>query len=206
MMSNNDQAILTIGHSDHSWEAFLQLLLQHHVDAVADVRSMPYSRFHPQFNREALQSGLKTSGLFYVFLGEELGARRSEPDCYVDGKARYELIAKAPRFQEGLSRVREGAAKYRIALLCAEKDPLTCHRTILVCRHLRKDLIPILHILQDGRIESHHDAEQRLLSIAGKPGPDLFISETEAIEDAYDVQGERIAYTSSAIPASDGSE
>lgn len=205
-MSNIDQAILTIGHSDHSWETFLQLLLQHRVDAVADVRSMPYSRFNPQFNREALQTGLKASGLYYVFLGEELGARRSEPDCYVDGKARYELIAKAPRFQEGLSRVREGAAKYRIALLCAEKDPLTCHRTILVCRHLRDAGITISHILEDGRLESREDAEQRLLSIAGKPGPDLFISVIERIEDAYDVQGERIAYTSSAIPANDGSD
>ncbi|MBO0698115.1 MAG: DUF488 domain-containing protein [Zavarzinella sp.] len=186
--------LFTIGHSDHSAEVFLDLLRSHGVTALADVRSSPYSRRHPQFNREALAAELERAGVRYVFLGAELGARRAESECYEDGKARYPLIARSPLFVQGLERVRQGAEKYRVALLCAEKDPLTCHRAILVCRHLRDSMAPIQHIREDGRLESHGELESRLLAAAGLSEGDLFQSREELLEQAYDWQGERIAY------------
>src|SRR4051794_14713943 len=101
-MSDNDHnGIFTIGHSDHKIERFLVLLARNQIDAVADVRSMPHSRFNPQFDHDALADSLKAAGMYYVFMGEALGARRSEPECYVDGKARYELIAQSPLFHHG---------------------------------------------------------------------------------------------------------
>jgi uncharacterized protein (DUF488 family) len=185
--------VLTIGHSHHSDEEFVRLLQQHGITAIADVRSHPYSRIVPQFNRETFRTFLTSQGIHYVFLGEELGARRTEPECYSAGRVRYPQVAHTLAFQRGLGRVRKGAATHRIALLCAEKDPITCHRSILVCRHLRQDLA-ISHIREDGTIETHAELESRLLDLLDLPPGDLFHTRDEMIEQAYDRQGERIAY------------
>lgn len=170
------QPIFTVGHSTHTLDAFLALLARHRVVAVADVRSQPLSRRQPQFNREALASALAGVGVRYVFLGRELGARREEPGCYVDGVARYERIACAPAFREGLLRVTAGAAKMRLALMCAEKDPIACHRTLLVSRALAEQGHDIRHILADGGLETHSEAEARLMAEEGfAPGQlDIF--------------------------------
>jgi len=141
---------------------------------------------------------LRRVGVRYAFLGRELGARRDESECYVEGKARYDLIARAPLFLDGLDRVQRGVASFRVALLCAERDPLTCHRTILVCRHLKQDIGPIAHILEDGELESHDDAETRLLTLCKLPAQDLFHTRDELVEQAYEIQGERIAYVATA--------
>jgi uncharacterized protein (DUF488 family) len=194
------QQLFTIGHSDHETPEFLSLVARHGVDAIADVRSQPYSRFHSQFNRETLAGSLKNAGIQYVFLGRELGARRTEADSYVEKTARYDLISRLPAFREGLDRLRRGLASHRIALLCAEKDPITCHRTILICRHLRGHAIDIRHILDDGGIETNEQAESRLLEAVGLPPTHLFLSRADLIEQAYDLQGERIAYTESEAP------
>jgi uncharacterized protein (DUF488 family) len=186
--------LFTIGHSTHPLELFLSLLRSHQITAIADVRSSPYSRFNPQFNRESLAKSLEAVGVRYVFVGLELGARRSEPECYVGGKARYELIAQSPLFLQGLDRVRRGIESFRVALLCAEKDPLTCHRAILVARHLRKDAGPIMHIVGDGTVETHDEVERRLLELCGLPTDNLFQTRDELVEQAYDIQGDRIAY------------
>jgi uncharacterized protein (DUF488 family) len=186
--------LFTIGHSNHETIVLLHLLRTHAVQAVADVRSHPYSSRFPQFNAPVLERNLKESGLLYAFLGRELGARREEPCCYVDGQARYDLVAKTSAFAEGLDRVLKGLANYRLALLCAEKDPLTCHRTILVCRHLRSKGFPIQHILPDGSLESHEAAENRLLILLGKEQPSLFATREQLIEEAYDEQGRHIAF------------
>lgn len=189
--------LFTIGHSDHETPQFLALLARHGVRAIADVRSQPYSRFHSQFNGETLADSLKNSGIQYVFLGRELGARRAERECYVDGQACYNRISRLPAFHEGLERLRGGATSHRVAMMCAEKDPITCHRTILVCRHLRSDPIEIRHILDDGEIETNEQAELRLLELVGLPTTHLFLSRQDLVEQAYDLQGERIAYVGS---------
>jgi uncharacterized protein (DUF488 family) len=125
--------LFTIGHSNHELSALLELLARHAVTAVADVRSQPTS-WLTHFDRAPLTEALRRAGIEYVFLGDELGARRAEPECYDGDRADYDAIARLPLFQRGLTRVRQGLEKHRICLLCAEKEPLDCHRTILVCR------------------------------------------------------------------------
>jgi uncharacterized protein (DUF488 family) len=187
-------AVYTVGHSTHSIARFIQLLTQNEVTAIADVRSQPYSRMNPQFNREALRTALKDVGIAYVFLGRELGARSSDESCYVNGKVQYDRLAQTSLFREGLDRVEQGLSKHRVALMCAERDPLTCHRSILVCRHLIARNIGVRHIVDDGRLESHGDALTRLLRELKIEQADLFRNQNELVAEAYAQRGEQIAY------------
>jgi len=193
-MSTTSNGVFTIGHSTHSAEAFLALLRQHRVDAVADVRSSPFSRFNPQFNREPLEQLLKSNGIRYVFLGKELGARSEDRSCYDNGRVQYARLAQAPLFQSGLDRVLQGAARYRVALLCAEKEPLECHRTLLVAKALVARGTPVLHIHADGHLETHEAAMQRLLDVAGVAKEDLFRSKEELLSEALARQEQNVAY------------
>lgn len=184
--------IFTIGHSTHDFAKFLGLLQQHGIEVVADVRSRPFSRF-PWFCGPALKKELKANDVRYVFLGDELGARRVEREVYIGPRADYELIARTPMFQAGIERVREGVAKFRVALMCAEKYPLDCHRTVLVCRHA-KEFAELFHIHADGRLESHEEAEIRMMSRFVSPEGDMFRSRIELLNEAYKRRGEEINY------------
>src|SRR5258707_934450 len=188
-MNEDMNTLFTIGHSTHDLSFFMGLLKMHGVQAVADVRSQPFSARFPQFSRPNLEKSLKENHVRYVFLGHELGARRDEACCYLDGQAKYELVAKTSAFHEGIARILKGLEKYRLSLLCAEKDPITCHRTILVCRHLRGKGFSIQHILGDGRLEPHEEMEERMLKMLGKQQPSLFASRAELVEQAYEEQG-----------------
>ena len=185
--------LYTIGHSTHSIEYFISLLARHCIIAICDVRSTPYSKFNPQFDREALKLSLNEHGVSYAFLGKELGARSDNPNCYIDGKVQYNYLIDEPLFEQGLHRIRQGMKDYVIAIMCAERDPLTCHRTILLCRELRSPGIEIAHISADGSIETHAEAEQRLMQLVGVR-PDMLDDERTCIETAYDRQAEKIAY------------
>jgi len=185
--------LYTIGHSTHTVEHFIGLLKKHSITAVCDVRSQPYSQFNPQFNRESLKNDLKRNNITYVFLGKELGARSENPSCYIDGKVQYNYLVDEPLFQQGINRLTQGMKQYSIALMCAEKDPITCHRMILVCREMRSIAGQINHILANGEIETNSDAESRLLNML-RIVPDMFKNKDECIEEAYDKQGQRIAY------------
>lgn len=195
--------VLTIGHSTHAIDTFVELLFRHSVTAVCDVRSTPFSRMNPQFNRDSLQGSLETRGIAYVFLGQELGARSQDPACYVDGRVEYDRLACTDLFQAGLRRVQDGMKRYRIALMCAERDPLQCHRAILVARHLDAGGVAVQHITSDGNLESHPDVIRRLVRQLGLPEHDLFRSDGELIADAYRIQGERIAYAPTATKPDD---
>ncbi len=184
----------TIGHSNHSIERFVALLRQHGVTALVDVRSAPYSRFHPQFSRKALEGALRENGIAYVFLGKELGARSQDPSCYENGRVQYGRLAKTSLFRQGVERVKKGINSQRIALMCAEKEPLECHRTLLVSRALEREGVSVAHIHADGHVESHSDAMVRLLGLVGLPATDLFNSQDELIEEACAKQEERVAY------------
>lgn len=187
--------IYTIGHSNHTLERFLELLKGHQIGAVGDVRSSPYSAWLPHFNRETLKEALSRAGIVYVFLGDELGARRNESEAYNDkGVAEYGRIARLSAFQEGLNRVLSGGSRYRLALMCAEKDPLECHRTILVVKELRSRDVEVAHILEDGAIETQAAAEDRLMKEEKIPADDLFESKEGLLERAYLLRGKKIAY------------
>ncbi|MCI5218538.1 MAG: DUF488 domain-containing protein [Candidatus Electrothrix sp. LOE2] len=186
--------LFTIGYSPHVFDTFLDILKKYNITAIADVRSSPYSQFKPEFNREQFNEFLKKHNISYVFIGDLCGARVEEPSCYINGKVDYSLLANNPNFLEGLERIKQGMKKYRVALMCAEKDPITCHRAILICRNLLASEIKIKHILSDGKVEEHKDSEQRLLKLFKLDHPELFRSEQQRLDDAYSRQGEKIAY------------
>ncbi len=141
-----------------------------------------------------MRDAFKATGISYGFLGRELGARSEDRSCYVDGKVQYDRLAKTELFQRGLARLIDGTARYRIALLCAEKDPLTCHRTILVVRHLVARGLRAAHILEDGRLEHHDDALNRLLKELGIGDRDFFKPRQELVDEAYAKREREIAY------------
>jgi uncharacterized protein (DUF488 family) len=205
-MTDDRPMVYTIGHSKHSLEEFVALLERHGVTAVADVRSAPYSRFNPQFNKTALDRDLKARGIKYVFLGRELGARSDDPACYAGGRVQYGRLAQTASFKTGVERVERGAAEHRIALMCAEKEPLECHRTLLVSRALDQRGVAVSHILADGRLESHGDAMLRLLDMFGLPRDDLFRSPAELLAEALERQEERVAYVDEKLAAEPNEE
>jgi uncharacterized protein (DUF488 family) len=195
-MVESKSILYTIGHSNHKIEDFIALLNRYEVTCVADVRSAPYSRYCPQFNKDTLAATLQAAGIAYMFLGRELGGRPDDLSCYEDGCVNFQRLAEREEFKRGLEHLVADTSKHRIALMCAEKDPLDCHRTILVSRHLKKHNIHIKHILADGNIEEHTEAERRLVRML-KIGPALFGAvkeEAETIEQAYDQQAKKICY------------
>lgn len=159
------------------------------------MRSLPYSRMNPQFDREPLRDALRKAGLAYVYLGKELGARREEAACYDGNRVDYERVADSSLFLHGLDRVQDGCAHFRIALLCAEKEPLDCHRTQLVSRRLEERGVPVIHIHADGGLETHAEALERLLDKLGLLREDIFRTREEIAAEAYRRQGRRMAYT-----------
>lgn len=213
--------LYTVGHSNQTLSQLVGLLQRHGIDTVADVRSMPYSRRLPQFNRPELEAELPRHGIRYVFLGKELGARREEETAYDGLQAAYERVARLPAFQRGLERVMHGLSKgLTLALLCAERDPLTCHRAILVSRHLQNRGVDVEHILGDGSLESHPALERRMrqalhrlgvleaaggevqLDLLGREIPSTPpLSADEELAEAYRQQGKRIAYTKPLVAA-----
>lgn len=200
-MTALQHAVFTIGHSTHPIEAFLDLLKAHQVTALADVRSAPFSRFNPQFNREALENDLKARGIKYVFVGRELGARSDDPSCYENGRVQYSRLARTDLFKQGLGRVIQGSRDHHIALMCAEKDPLECHRTILVARALVESGVEVAHILADGSLEPHEVTMSRLLDVVGLHQLDLFRGRAELVEEAMRRQEDRIAYVDEKLAA-----
>ena len=188
------EVLLTIGHSTHSLKLFIELLRKHSISAVADVRSSPYSRYCPQFNKEALSRSLGDIGIKYVFMGRELGGRADDPSCYVNGRVQYSRLARRQPFRDGTDRIRRGVSNHRIVLMCAEREPLECHRTLLVSRALDGEDLKIEHIHADGRLESHKKAIERLFDIVGLLRKDLFRSKEDLLSEAFARQEERVAY------------
>ena len=205
-MKKRPNTVFTIGHSIHTVEIFLELLTRHRVTALADVRSAPYSRFNSHFNREQVSEALAATGIKYVFLGRELGGRSDDPSCYDQGRIRYDRLAGTPGFRDGLRRVMQGAEEYRIALMCAEKEPLHCHRSLLVGHQLAEHGVEVAHILADGRLESHASTMDRLLAeLDLVPDKDLFRrhrSRDELVSEAIACQTDRVGHAIMQVPGS----
>ena len=193
-------SFFTVGHSNHPELDFLALLQRYTVTVVADVRSAPYSRFNPHFNREALRGALEAAGIGYVYLGRELGGRSDDPACYRDGRICYQLVAERPYFKEGLRRLTAGAEDQRTVLMCAEREPLHCHRTLLVAQALDAVGLDVAHIHADGRLEPHDTAMDRLMASFGlAAGDDLFAQpRAELLEIAIRQQTARVGHVRAA--------
>jgi uncharacterized protein (DUF488 family) len=169
-------AIKTIGHSNHPIERFVALLKAGGVERLVDVRSMPYSRRFPQFGRERLAKSLEEAGIAYGWEGEALGGMPKGGGSYDDAAAR-------PAFKDALGRLIADSAGTTLCLMCAEKEPLDCHRTVLVSRRLAERGVAIEHLLADGTLRPHADVEEALLKKAGSA--DLFEDRAARLARAY---------------------
>ena len=193
-MDNPQKRLFTIGYSGFTLTQFVSRLKQYHIGIVVDVRSTPYSKFRPEFNRENLENGLTREQVDYVWMGDSLGARVDDPTCYRDGRADYSLIAGRAKFQEGIELIRKWVSKCPVVLLCAEKDPIQCHRMILICRNIHDNTIRIDHILDNQEVQTQHECEKRLLMVHKLNQYKIFGNSDNALEHAYDLQGQKIAY------------
>lgn len=190
--------LFSIGHSNIAAERFIGLLRHAGVNAIADVRSTPFSRRFPWFSAKNLAATLAQYDMAYLAYGEALGGRPRDAALYRDGVADYEAMARQPEFQIGLDRLLADAARSSVCLMCAEREPLDCHRCLLVARSLAERGLTIGHILHDGTVEPHAATEQRLLALAGA-SDDLFVTgQDERLAAAYRRRARAVAYRATA--------
>lgn len=202
-MSATQHPVFTVGHSNHSPEAFLALLRKHGVEEVMDVRSSPYSRYYPHFSYGALERALEDAGIGYAFLGGELGGRPADRSCYdSDGRVLYDRLANTDLFDDGIGRVARAADERRVAVMCSEKEPLDCHRALLIARALDERGVAVEHILADSSAETHDATMARLIDRFKLPRDgDMFRSRSEVIAEALTRQANKVAYVADALPA-----
>lgn len=205
---HRSDAVFTIGHSTHTLERFRELLRQHRITAVADVRSAPYSRRNPQYNRTELARWLAEADIAYVFLGRELGGRSDDPSDYDNGRVCYDRLRAKPTFRVGVERIIRGALEQRIALVCSEKEPLDCHRSLLVAQALADRGVSVNHILANGSLETHSQTMKRLLAITGLKQARLFPPAgagagrfDDLVSEAVALRAAKVAYSSNIHPA-----
>jgi uncharacterized protein (DUF488 family) len=196
---HSNTSLFTIGHSSLELDIFLNVLVTHAIKILCDVRSRPGSFRFPQFNREPLEACLTTAGIRYEFLGEALGGRPSNPRTYqADGVVSYEERRKAPDFLAGIDRALELSLAANLALMCAEEDPLQCHRFLLICPALLDRGVTPSHLRRGGELETQREAEDRLLKLhdlAAFDSGSLFISERDvALQDALRRQAQEFAF------------
>ena len=188
--------MLTIGHSNHPIDRFIGLLNDAGATAIADVRSVPASRRYRWFTKGRLAQHLSCADIAYVPL-DTLGGRPSDPMLIKDGAADYQAMAATPAFRAGLDRVVEGGRRFRVCLMCAEREPLDCHRCLLVARALAERNTSIGHILADGAVEPHGATEERLMALSGT-GADLFQDRFQdraaRLAEAYRLRARAAAY------------
>ena len=160
--------IITVGHSNHPREAFIDLLKQHDIELIVDVRSQPYSRWADQFNREPLREALQAAGCAYRYMGDTLGGRPKDPQLYDPGGERpnYKKMQTVPAYQEALEALIALAQDRRVAVMCSEGDHRQCHRQLLITQSLLERDVRVRHIQPDGTlVEGMPEAEQ--LSLFG---------------------------------------
>lgn len=157
--------VYTIGHSTHTSEYFLELLKEYSVNCVIDVRSVAASRFNPQYNKKSLSDFLKQNNIIYLHFAEEFGARQTDPELLDDdGKVDFEKVRKSRNFKRGVERLRRGIEKrFTIALMCAESEPLDCHRFSMISIALKNEGLEVWHILKNKTLISNTQVETLLL-------------------------------------------
>lgn len=214
-MVDSNRTIYSVGHSNQSVEAFLEEIQSFRINCIVDVRSVPYSKFTPQFNAESLGAILKQNGINYLPFGKEFGARRTDAFDYdnflsagfPDNQVVFELAAKSPSFLAGVERIRVGLSKgFRIALMCSEADPLECHRFSFVSRYFFEQGYNVIHILSKDQSETHKVLEEKMIAEYIKKGKlpevDLLFGEytqQDQVRDAYRLKNKAIGYKSEMI-------
>ena len=156
-------AIYTIGYGKREVDEFIAVLESHSVNFLVDVRSAPFSKFKPAFSRDALDTALRTRGIRYVFMGDLLGGRPAERDCYIDGKVDYERLKATDSFRRGIARLRSAwEQSLRVCLMCSEGRPEDCHRSKLIGEVLEAEALGIRHIDADGNLKTQAAVIQAL--------------------------------------------
>jgi uncharacterized protein (DUF488 family) len=186
--------LLSIGHSNIPAERFVAMLQGAGVSVIADVRSVPLSRHFPWFSKNNLSALLAAEGISYLALGDSLGGRPQDDGLYRDGVADYEAMARQPKFLGGLDQVLETAARARVCLMCAEREPLDCHRCLLVAPRLAERGLCIGHILHDGTIEPHAATEERLLALDAKDYGLFAAGQSKRLAAAYRRRAQAVGY------------
>jgi uncharacterized protein (DUF488 family) len=184
--------VFTIGHSNLQLDQFLARLKAHGVSAIVDVRSVPFSRRFPWFSSRTLAERLKSKGIDYVMMGDSLGGRPFDPSLYANNTADYEAMAATADFRLSIDHLCARMMRDRLCLMCAEGEPLDCHRCLLVGRALADRGCQVGHIRSDGTLEPHAATEERLLAEQQR-GEDLFTDRAACIADAYRERAARIA-------------
>lgn len=180
--------LFTVGHSNHAFDHFLGLLQRHGVEAIADVRARPYSRFVPHFSKGRLEELLTDEGIGYLYLGAELGGKPRGGETTASVMTYQSRVAQLG-FRQGIDRLLEAARGRPIALMCRERDPIDCHRLHLICRYLEPRALDIRHILPNGEVEAQAATERRLLERTVEHDLPLFPDAgqpAEALERAYE--------------------
>lgn len=194
--------LFTIGHSNQGMSELLGVLIRHDIHMVCDVRSRPGSFRFPQFNREPLMAQLAAAKIMYQFFGDQFGGRPSDSRYYLpDGLVDYAARRKAPDFLEAMDRLVGLVQSQNVVLMCAEEDPLHCHRFLLICPALVQRGIVPSHLRRGAALESQGDAEDRLLQLHGfadVTSSSLFSQgRAAALEDALRLQSEHYGFRSS---------
>lgn len=196
------RVLYTIGHSQHDVEYFIDMLRKYSINYVLDVRSTPYSQFAENYNRENIKAALKKARIEYFFMGNYFGARPEDRTLYSkDGYLDFEKARKSAKFQNGVDNVIKGIrAGNNISLMCTEKDPLECHRAIMVARTFFDKGVDVQHILADSSLQSHDVLNQRLINMyfPDRYQMSLFASENksdeEYLDEAYRRHNKKIGY------------
>lgn len=205
-MSKTQYPVFTIGHSNHSLDCFMKLLRAHGVNEAVDVRSAPYSGYTPHFNYDFLKDALENKGIGYLFMGGKLGGRPADRSCYdAAGRVLHDKVAKTEGFNDGVKDIIRGAGERRIALMCSEKEPLECHRTLLVAHNLAQWGVAVQHILAEGNLESHDETMNRLLGVFKLP-PDgnMFRTRDDVIAKVVALQAKQVAFVDDRMKAQHG--
>lgn len=188
--------LYTIGYATKSFDRFAQQLKHYHISALVDVRSVPFSARFKEYDQGNLQRTLKPLGIHYVYMGDLLGPRSKNPAHYNDNRqVVFDKLKKSRGFLQGIERLKTGCnRRHTIAMMCAEKDPACCHRSLLIASFLQEsDNWTIQHILHDGELENQQDLGVRLVKEQGLIC-DMLSDESSIAQQAYKNQCRAVNY------------
>lgn len=161
--------LYTIGYGAREIDTFIDTLRAFEIAYLIDIRSRPYSRYKPDFSKDALSSHLKKAGIRYVFMGDTLGGQPDDPACYTDGKVDYKLVSERPSFRRGLERLHDAQQQgLRVVLMCSEGKPEQCHRSKLIGKRLVEEGMSVAHIDEN---DEERDQEEVMLRLHGGQQP-----------------------------------